>query len=181
MTLTIVPFEFSDHFEGAVDILVRMRQLDDTYPPMRDAGGDRASLGNWLFDEVPVQRWVGMDGGKVVGHITVGDPHSYLTEFLTNGSFTAAEISGLSEVGKFFVDPDQQGTGVGYKVFKFVVSNLLESEKRPVLAVLSGSTAAIRFYERFGMNRAGSFVGVHGENHVYVGVSTSNGNETHVD
>lgn len=116
-----------------------------------------------------IGRWVAVIDGQVAGHISITDPHPYLTDALASMNQAPAAGHSFCEISKFFVDPSIQGKGTGALLFEAAFSFAWQERLQPALAVVSTSLAARRFYSRHGMIEAGSFRGFHGENFVFVG------------
>jgi GNAT superfamily N-acetyltransferase len=166
MVFRVVPFVEDEHREGAVAALLRVRKADPSYPPPQDADPTYESLSSWLQNEPVLARWVAVLNGSVTGHVQVSAAHKYLLDHLATD---LARCRPFAEIGKLFVAPDTQNVGIGtallYRACEFAVSQGM----RPALAVLPTSVAAIRLYRRSGMECAGTFIGVHGENLVMLG------------
>lgn len=168
VTTTTVPFSKDLHLEAAVAALLHVRQGDPTYPPPRDAEATPASFAAWLLEEDALGRWVALVDGKVAGHLAMTRAHPYLANALSSLGYTSIAENGLSEVSKFYVDPAYQGHGVGTALFRAGFEFAWAMGCQPALAVISTSMVARRFYSQKGMLEVGSFIGVHGENFVFV-------------
>lgn len=169
MSTTIVEFSEKHHLEQTVDVLLLVRKSDPEYPPPLDTDTQRGSMTKWLLGDEMLARWVAVVNERVVGHIQVTKPHSYLQATLQGALPQVIPDSDLVEIAKFFVNPSCQGTGIGTLLFKQASSFIRNQRKTAVLAVLPSSIKALEFYMRKGMRRCGSFTGVHGENLVLIG------------
>lgn len=92
----------------------------------------------------------------------------YISEFLYAEDYRSTHQRGLSEIGKFYIDPSFQGQGVSDLLFQTACELSEELLMQPGLSVASTSAKAVRFYNRHGMHKVGSFNGYHGINHVFV-------------
>jgi GNAT superfamily N-acetyltransferase len=173
MPTTIVEFSKKHHLEQTVDALLLVRKSDPEYPPPLDTDTQRGSMAKWLLGDEILARWVAVVDERVVGHIQVTKPHSYLQATLRGALPQVIPDSDLVEIGKFFVNPSCQETGIGTLLFKQASSFIRNQRKTAVLAVLPSSIKALEFYVRKGMRRCGSFTGVHGENLVLIGALTA--------
>jgi GNAT superfamily N-acetyltransferase len=168
MDVELEPFNATEHLGGAAEVLHRVRAATKTYPPPVDADDTPASFSAWLDDgEDYLGRWVAVREGRVIGHVSVVEPHDYILRFLGTLDVGTVRRRGLVEITKFFVDPDVQRGGVGSRLFARALDFATGSELTPVLAVVSTSTDARRFYGREGMTEVGQFEGRHGTNHVF--------------
>ena len=160
MGLSLVPFAENDHLEEAVAALLRVRSKDRTYPPPQDAEPTPAAFAEWLLGEPVLGRWVALYDGDVVGHVQLTPAHPYLVRHLdSHGHFGP-----VAEMGKLFVDPAARGRGAGLALLNTACALAEQLHLRPGLAVLPTSRAAVRLYRHAGMQAAGTFMGVHGEN-----------------
>lgn len=169
MSATIVEFSRQHHLEQTVDVLLLVRKSDPGYPPPLDADLRRESMAGWLLGDEMLARWVAVVDERVVGHIQVTKPHGYLRTVLQEAAPQPVPDSGLVEIGKFFVNPSCQESGIGSLLFEQAISYIQNRGKTAVLAVLPASIKALEFYVRKGMRLCGSFNGVHGENLVFIG------------
>jgi GNAT superfamily N-acetyltransferase len=167
MSTVVIDSVNARHIEGIVDVLLRVREFDRAYPPPVDAGFTRESMTDWLLNDEPIANWVAEDEGGVVGYIQVAKPHGYLSKFqeIERGSSSASLQFG--EIGKFFVDPARQRSGIGKLLFDRAKAFTRENSLTALLAVVSTSVKAISFYDRNEMKLLGTFEGVHGTNLVY--------------
>lgn len=161
-------FDAEAHLRGAVEALLRVRRLEGVYPPRQDAKETVHDFAFWLLNEDALERWVAVIGGEVVGHISLTDPHAYLSNALAGLGFEAQTRDGICEVSKFFVDPLARGAGVGSFLLDAALRSAHSRGLRPALAVVDTSLAARRLYASTGMTEAGSFIGVHGKNFVFI-------------
>ncbi|MCC3299279.1 GNAT family N-acetyltransferase [Arthrobacter caoxuetaonis] len=168
MPTITVPFSEDLHLDAAVTALLHVRQGDPTYPPPRDADATAASFSRWLLEEEVLGRWVALVDGKVAGHLAMTRAHPYLNRALSALGYTSIAENGLSEVSKFYVDPVFQGCGVGTALFQTGFEFARARGCQPALAVISTSVLARKFYSGKGMLEVGSFMGIHGENFVFV-------------
>lgn len=162
-----VLFDRDEHLEAVLDVLVRVRATDAAYPPA-DAGNTRESLRAWLLEGPVHGRWTVLADGTAAGHIMTSPPHDYLLRSLADFGYTSKATEGIMEIGRFFTDPEKRGLGLGSELFTAACEAAEETGHQPALAVLDGSRAARVFYAGNGMQELGSFVGVHGLNHVLV-------------
>lgn len=169
MSTTIIEFSKEHHLEQTVDVLLFVRKSDPGYPPPLDTDTRRESLAKWLLDDGILARWVAVADDRVVGHIQVTKPHSYFQAALRSVAPQLVPDADLAEMGKFFVSPSAQESGIGTLLFEQADLFIRNQGKTPVLAVLPGSIRAVEFYLRKGMRRCGSFTGVHGKNLVFIG------------
>jgi GNAT superfamily N-acetyltransferase len=158
----IRPFESND-VDALVDVLVEMNSIDANYPPHQDTDGSRASMESWLLDEMDAHRWIIELDGVTVGHILLAPAHPYLSNHLGKQIIDSKR---LLEVGKFFVSPQYREHGLGHRLFDFMQESVPEGTLI-ALAVIETSVEAVRFYQKKGLTPYGSFVGVHGVNHVF--------------
>lgn len=162
-------FDASEHLGGAAEVLHRVRVETTTYPPPIDAADTPEALAAWLDDgDDYLCRWVATSDGRVAGHVALAKPHDYVLDLLDGLDRGEVAHGGLVEIAKFFVDPKVQERGVGARLFAQALDYAARSMLTPVLAVVSTSTAARRFYGRHGMTEVGQFAGKHGVNHVFV-------------
>jgi ribosomal protein S18 acetylase RimI-like enzyme len=167
MSTEIVDFVAEKHLEQIIDILFDVRKSDPAYPPPVDSGFGRDTLAEWLLGEHSLARWVAVDKGRVAGFIHVTNPHRYLTDVAHSPGSEDWGESPLGEIGKFFVSPHSQRTGIGKLLFEEARSFTRASQLTAVLAVVVTSKKAVAFYEKQGMRLVATFQGVHGENLVY--------------
>jgi GNAT superfamily N-acetyltransferase len=168
MTTMIEPFFGMSHMYDTVQALLRVRESDATYPPPVDVDYGVGEFIEWLMSEETIGRWVAVIDGEVAGHISLTDPHKYLTGFLDSADYESDSMNGFCEVSKFFVNPKFQSHGVGALLFNHAIEFARSKALQPALAVIDTSSAARRFYAKKGMREVGSFNGVHGENFVFV-------------
>jgi GNAT superfamily N-acetyltransferase len=160
-------FDEQEDLRAVVEVLLRVHDVDATYPP-RDVAVGRAPFSQWLRSEVALGRWVAVIDGLVIGHIQLASPHDYLTRGLERDP-RSMPIENLVEVGRLFVDPNFQRRGTGRLLLEAAVSRARELGLRPALAVLITSPAAIHLYAAEDWRYAGGFVGLHGiENRILV-------------
>jgi|GEM_PF-5855007 len=110
MAFSVVPFVEAEHEAGAVAALLRVRRVDPSYPPARDADPTFESFRAWLESEPVLARWVALAEGSVVGHVQVTVAHKYLVDHLAT---TRTGDRRYAEIGKLFVDPDTQTSRPG--------------------------------------------------------------------
>jgi ribosomal protein S18 acetylase RimI-like enzyme len=96
----------------------------------------------------------------VLGYVQLTEPHDYIVRHFG----PTVVPSSLAEVGKLFVATPAHGRGVGEQLLAQARRAAAADRRRPVLAVLPGSEAAVRLYRRAGLLDLGTFVGVHGVN-----------------
>jgi GNAT superfamily N-acetyltransferase len=160
----ILPYN-KDHKESLIDSLEAVRGSERLYPPTQDITGERNSLDKWLFNSKPFTRLTGLLNGRPVGHVSVEPAHDYLTNFL---ALNFESDTSFAEIGKLFVDPRAAGSGIGRMLLEESIKAAEKAELRAALAVVETSLAARRLYSKTGMTEVGTFVGVHGVNHVFV-------------
>lgn len=133
------------------------------------------ALRSWLVEDEGSQLWraVVVSDDDVVGHVQVTTPHAYLVDFLAY-SRPSVPLDGCQEIGKFFVDPDRRGRGLGRKLLTAARGVVDATGQWSALAVLETSPEAIKLYRQEGLEEAGTFVGKHGVNHVFVDSSSTN-------
>ena len=150
---------------AVVNSIEQVHRDGGIYPPAQDLGVGREGIRAWLMDESAEARWVAVVGDRVVGHVLVAPPHSYLTAHLAS---CAPEVDPgeLLEVGKLFVSPSARGSGAGTALLHTARRYARTRGRRLALAVVDSSVAARRLYARDGFEPAGEFVGIHGLNHV---------------
>ena len=168
MQLQVVPYSPADHLSQTVEMLLNVRRADPTYPPSVDAEFTALAFEHWLIVDKVLARWVALSGTKVVGHIALAEPHDYISSFFSSPQCVAMQHEPLGEIVKFFVDPSQQGRGVGATLLRHTIDSAWELGRQPVLAVVSESRAARRLYARMGLTELGIFDGIHGRNHVFL-------------
>lgn len=151
-----------------------MRAAEENYPPLQDADDGYASLTRWLMNESALVRLSAICEGTAVGHVQLTEPHDYLVT--RSGELgLSTQPASLGEVGKFFVDPAVRRSGTGSALFSTLSAYAHSIDRTLVLAVIDNSPDAVSFYRAQGMVETGTFVGVHGTNHVFV--ETSGGEE----
>lgn len=160
-------FTQGKHLPKTVESLFRVRDFDNKYPPVMDAGRNTEDFTAWLMEEKVLLRKVALVDGEVAGHISTVLAHSYLTTYLSSQYIETTSQHGFSEISKFFVDPIYRKHGVGKLLFSDIVQQSIEDGYHPALAVVSTSEDAIRFYTREGWLLAGNFTGIHGVNLVF--------------
>ena len=168
MSVTVVPFSASEHLSSTIEVLLRVRAADPTYPPPRDVEKNADSFSEWILESPDLGRWVALVEGQVAGHVQVIKTHTYLSDFLSTVGYQPIARNGIAEVAKFFVDPLHQHEGIGQALFTKACSFAWDVGLQPALVVVVTSYDAIRFYRRAGMRDVGSFFGIHGENRVLV-------------
>lgn len=167
----IVPFIKENHLAQAVACIMKVRLNDPTYPPQIDAPDIISSVFiKWLISEPVTHRWVALVEGKVVGHISLSEGHDYLTSHLESNGEKPYSEKGYLEIGKFYINPDFQGHGIGAKLLEHAIDTSLKEGFTPALAVISTSTKAIEVYKRKKMKSIGYFNGIHGKNFIFVGL-----------
>lgn len=171
MSFEVVMFSRDAHLEGAVRALLEIRRADATFPPPGDAQSTSESLERWLLSDEVSARFVAILGGRVLGHVQVGDPHDYLVKHLGLDPGAGPGQSTYLEVGKLFVTPDARGLGVGAALLERALRYGEAQGKSMALAVLPASSGAIALYRKRGLVSAGSFEGIHGTNLVMCGPS----------
>jgi ribosomal protein S18 acetylase RimI-like enzyme len=167
MSTIVVDFSVQEHLEEVLDVLLRVRQSDSQYPPPRDTGSGRESMSTWLLSDRALANWVALDEGRVVGYVQVTKPHTYLEKISGAAVETGYGLGQVLEIGKFFVDPATQRSGVGQMLFDKACAFANSRELKAVLAVVKTSAKAVAFYENHGMRLVTTFEGVHGTNLVY--------------
>ena len=160
----ILPYDES-HREFLVKSLEEVRRDGKLYPPTQDITEEQASLDRWLFNSDPFARLTAVIDGYPVGHVSVEPAHEYLTKFLAQHF---ESVDSLAEIGKLFVAPRAAGHGVGRMLLEASIEASSEAGLQASLAVVETSVAARRLYSKLGMTEVGTFVGVHGVNHVFV-------------
>lgn len=136
------------HGESITKALISLRHSGDPYPPQQDASDDAESLFAWLMNETGVHQFVALINDEVAGHISLANPHLYLTNHLTEFHASSSTVNGFLEISKFFVSPDFQNRGVGSALFKKAVETATNSGYSPALAVIDTSLDAIHFYKK---------------------------------
>lgn len=164
----VVPFTVREHRGAFVDVLLRVRGGNPTYPPPNDAAHTPIAFADWLCADVALSRWVAMVGPHVVGHVQLTPPHRYLTDYLATMPDDPYRDVSLAEIGKLYADPNYSQHGVGSALLAHARTQASASDRAPVLAVVDTSEAAYRLYRRAGMSEVGSFAGIHGLNHILV-------------
>lgn len=139
-----------------------MNRLDGTYPPPNDPNVLKGDWEGWLLGGGEAGRWVARTDSGVVGHVSFSTPGSYLEALVDS-------LDKVWELGQFFVNPDSRGHGVGDALFQRAMQEARQVGKTPVLAVMSVSVGAKRFYEKHGMVQMGEFNGRDGLNYVFSG------------
>jgi len=164
--VAVIPFVAEVHLEETVQVLMRVRQADPTYPPQADVDVDETaeSFSSWLMEAPALSRWVAIVDGHVAGHVMVGGAHDYLITHLRSFGFRSKGSKGIVEVGKVFVDPLRQRLGIGASLLATARSFSWARGLQPCLAVVVTSYDAIRLYQREGLIIQGRFFGLHGEN-----------------
>jgi GNAT superfamily N-acetyltransferase len=170
--LRLVPFTREEHLDATVAALLRVRESDPSYPPPVDVEAGEESFGDWLLADEVESRWAATVDGRVVGHVAVSLPHDYILRFLSTSTESAPPADRLREVVKLFVDPTARRKGTGEALLSRAVTAIREQQRVPVLAVVSSSEAARRLYARNALTELGTFDGVHGRNHVFLGTAT---------
>lgn len=160
MSFSILPFDAARHAEGAVHTLRELRATVD-YPPERDSAGSIESLRAWLSGDDPLASWVAVEGQQVVGHVQVTEPHAYLSPHVGQGARNGRAVL---EVGKLFVSPHHQGSGIGAGLLRRACEFIADRGALPALCVLPSSKEAIRLYQRAGLAEVARFDGLHGVN-----------------
>ena len=164
--LIVERFDAERHEEALVAILLALAKADPPYPSRLSSDGTAESLERWLAPEPGAVDWVATRDGEVLGHVRVTDPHGYL---VAHGPAIGMEIDAHThgEVVKFFVSTLTRRGGVGRSLLMKARQHIESSGRRPVLAVLDGSTAAMAFYGAMGLVEVGAFDGEEGLNHVF--------------
>lgn len=168
MPVAVVPFSANEHLSETIEVLLRVRGADPTYPPPQDVDKNVDSFTAWLLDTPDFRRWVAVVDGQVAGHVLVTKAHAYLSNHLSAMGYQPKGPNGMAEVAKVFVDPLRQRKGIGSVLLTTACSFAWDAGMQPALVVVVTSYNAIRFYEREGMRDIGSFFGIHGENRVLV-------------
>jgi GNAT superfamily N-acetyltransferase len=168
VSLAVVPFSADEHLGETIEVLLRVRAADPTYPPPADVDKNAESFGAWLLNTPDFGRWVALVDGQVAGHVVVTGAHAYLSNHLSAVGYKPRATNGIAEVAKLFVDPSRQHQGVGSALFATACAFAWDRGMQPALAVVVTSYDAVRFYQREGMRDIGSFSGTHGENRVLV-------------
>ena len=166
--MAVVPFDVERHLGGAVDVLLRVREADPTYPHPSESGSNAEDLTAWLLRDPALARWVALQDGEVRGYVQVTEPHAYLLDHLESVEYSPRAAKGFAEVAKLFVRPLQQRGGIGGRLLEVACAFAWSNGFQPGLAVVTTSSAARELYAREGMRPVGSFVGLHGINHVFV-------------
>lgn len=159
--LKIRNYDRKQHLPHLALVAHGMRQSERAYPPPEFCGESIEDVTYWVDDCYSANRWVATYEESIIGHISLTEPESYLTDFLQSYSVDGAH----DEISKFFVHPDCRKFGAGSLLFSHA---LAASAKPKALAVLEGSYAARAFYEHHGMVELGQFDGISGINHVFV-------------
>ncbi|GAA1069425.1 hypothetical protein GCM10009641_87670 [Mycobacterium cookii] len=166
--LVVERYDAGRHKKALVALLLELAAVDPPYPSRLSSDGTAESLESWLAAEPGAVDWVATRDGEVLGHVRVTDPHPYL---VAHGPAMGVEIDAQThgEVVKFFVSTVCRRDGVGRSLLTTAMRHIESSERRPVLAVLDGSTGAIAFYNAMGLVEIGAFDGEEGLNHVFMG------------
>jgi GNAT superfamily N-acetyltransferase len=168
MRVSVVPFNREAHLDQTVQVLLRVRAADPSYPPPVDVEATAEAFAGWLLADDVISRWVALSDDRVVGHVALAEAHDYLLDFLGGTEFRELAGEGLCEISKLFVDPDVQRNGAGGALLATALDSAAELDRVAVLAVVAASEAARRLYARSSLTEIGTFDGIHGENHVFI-------------
>lgn len=163
-----VTFDAEAHLNSTLNLLLRLRDADAVYPPLRLQSTSQFAYADWLTRDTVSARWAALSGGDVAGHVAIGAPGRALAAALPGLDCVSLASNGFSEISKLFVDPDRQGEGTGRALFSVARGYAWATAKQPVLAVPAASTEARRFFSSRGMRDVGTFASETGPVHVFV-------------
>ncbi|MFJ3339036.1 GNAT family N-acetyltransferase [Streptomyces sp. NPDC086766] len=109
----------------------------------------------WLSPAGILQAWVADKGGKIVGHAMISRPQGEdaVKMWLEQSHDTADHVA----VGaRLFVAPEARSEGLGERLIRAAFDYAQDHGLRVVLDVMAKDKAAIRLYERMGMQRIGT-------------------------
>lgn len=152
------------HAEAVLDVLSRVA-AESTYPAV---GRTRSELAAWLLEGTCTGRWVVLADGVVAGHIATAPPRSRLSRALDEAGHTTGAPAGISEIGRFFTDPDLRGLGLGSALFVAACAAAEETGHQPALALPDSAVDAGRFAASHGLEELGLFVDGRGLTHLLV-------------
>lgn len=165
---TTATFDAEVHLNGTLNLLLRLRDADSAYPPLRLKSTSQFAYADWLTRDTVSARWAAVSGEEVTGHVAIGVPGRALAAALPGLNCVSLASSGYCEISKLFVDPDRQGEGTGRALFSVARGYAWATAKQPVLTVPAASAEARRFFASRGMRDVGTFTSGHGLVHVFV-------------
>lgn len=157
-----------EHLDETIQVLLRVREANPTYPPPLDPDSGVAPFTEWLLKDETICKWVAVADGKVVGHVALSNAHEYILSFLASTEHKNLQADNLCEVTKLFVDPLAQGTGVARRLLLHALSSAVALSRIPTFAVVAGSEAAKKALDESPYEEAGAFNGIHGINYVFL-------------
>lgn len=163
--IEVVSYSKSKHLKALSSLTLSAYQTGELYPPRQDVKDEIKNHELWWENDETVKRFIILFENEVVGHIAFSNPHPYLVKQLNLANL---EENDYFEVGKFFISKPYRKHGLGHTLLKVAEAEALMLNKKLALAVISTSTAAIKFYEEEKFNNINSFEGIHGLNHIYV-------------
>ncbi|MGW6958950.1 N-acetyltransferase family protein [Streptomyces chartreusis] len=116
----------------------------------------------WLTPPELLAAWVAVRGGRVVGHTALSRPsgEDAVAMWLEQSQDSEAQLA----VGaRLFVAPEARHEGLGERLMQAANNYARERGLRVVLDVMAKDTAAIRLYERFGLQRIGTSKHAYGD------------------
>ncbi|MGW5197185.1 N-acetyltransferase family protein [Streptomyces spiralis] len=116
----------------------------------------------WLAQDGILQAWVAEKDGKIVGHAMLSRPQGEdaVRMWIEQSGDTADHVA----VGaRLFVTPEARSEGLGERLIRAAFSYAQGHGLRVVLDVMAKDKAAIRLYERIGMQRIGTAKHSYGE------------------
>lgn len=151
----------SRHLKDLIKLTDKVNRLDRAYPPANHESVKKEDWVGWLFGENTVDRLIATSSSQVLGHVSLTPVHEYIKPHLDINSR-------YFELAQFFVDPEEQKSGVGSMLLEEILSITHSFDRKLSLCVLDESYDARRFYLKHGLQHASSFVGSDGLNHVFL-------------
>lgn len=116
----------------------------------------------WLTPPELLAAWVAVRDGRVVGHTALTRPNGEdaVALWLDQSQDSEAQVA----VGaRLFVAPEARHAGVGEQLMQVANAYAREHGLRVVLDVMAKDAAAIRLYERLGLQRIGTAKHTYGD------------------
>ncbi|MGY0017369.1 N-acetyltransferase family protein [Streptomyces sp. cg35] len=153
--LVVRPFEDGD-IAGASAALVEVHATDGY--PVEGVEDPKA----WLTSDDVLAAWVAVDEGRVVGHISVMQPHGEDAVVLWQEQ-SGDPQEGIAVLARLFVVREARRKAAGERLMRAAMDYGQRQERRLVLDVMTKDVAAMRLYERLGWRRIGEAVHQYGD------------------
>lgn len=136
-----------EDIDGCVSLLQHIQDTDG-YPQ------GVVNLREFLTKDYIEDAWIAESNGKIIGHISTGQPSEDLAVDLWKKRHPGDNA--VAVLSRLFIDSNYRNKGISDKLVEAAVSFNASKGMRLLLWVVVANEAAIRLYDRLGWTRFGS-------------------------